>query len=87
MTYTDIWANLDTPAHTEPAKNTYNNLSDQECGYFNALSMALAHWPEDRKCPKEPKHHHVDPRGNENSCWYWWIAEIYAELHMKEYGE
>lgn len=83
MTYTDMWANMHTPDNT-PTTPVYENLTERESGCFDALALALAHWPEDRKCPKSPEHIH---NANTYPCWHGWVAEIYAELHVKEYGE
>ena len=61
---------------------TYNNLTDEETGYFNAITLAIAHWPIDRKCSPGPTHTHDGVE-----CFYQWVLGICTELHIKEYGE
>lgn len=83
MTYTEMWASMDAP--TKP-DNHYKNLTANESGYFEGLAIALAHWPEDRKCPPEGIIQHTH-NGNTDVCRYQYILDIYNDLHVKECGK
>lgn len=83
MTYTEMWAGMDT--QTKPPDVMYKNLTAYESGYFEGLAIALAHWPEDRKCL--PGNHAHSAKDVTFVCRYQFILGIYDDLHTKEYGE
>jgi hypothetical protein len=84
MTYTDIWTSLGNPT-TETAA-LYRNLTLQEAGYMNALTLAIAHWPLEYQCSDTVSHIHI--KGDDQyECHFQFVLNAYSELHTKEYGE
>ena len=50
-------------------------------GYEEALNLALAHWPEDRKCDCDPS-----LSGGEGFCFFYcWMKEIHEKLEEIRY--
>lgn len=62
--------------------DTYAHLTTEESAYFEAITLAIAHWPKDRKCHRStgPHHHSGDV------CHYAFVFDVYDKLHLKEYG-
>lgn len=68
-------------------KGSYNHLNPEESGYFDALTLAIAHWPKDRACKATlsdlqlcTHYHSGDP------CYYAYVHSLWDELNAKEYG-
>jgi hypothetical protein len=65
----------------------YKNLTYEDSILFETLTMVIAHWPEDRKCPGPEHWHFVGTNmASHNQCHYQFILQQYNTLHMKEYG-